>query len=465
MRILTMKTIHLALLAIVFTVGCAKIEIETNTAVADNDGDGYATADGDCDDDDPVKNPSDADGDGFSSCEGDCDDNNSRTYPGAAKEDSADACMTDADGDGFGEPSPPEGIIGGSDCDDGDTLIGSSTTDGDCDGISTDDDCDDEDDGSNSVADDGDCDGVLSADDCADDDANMPNNDADCDGLSTADDCDDTDPDSTLSSTDGACGSPDNYVASHGGSMVRIDAQTFEMGCLGSADGCPEDALPAHSVGLSNDYYIGETEVTQGEYEAMMGSNPSSFGACGVDCPVEQVSWHMAGSFANAVSDSEGFEQCYDCTGDGSDTRCTVAVEPPACGGYRLPTEAEWEAAALCGDDTVYAGSNMLGGVAWFEANAEHITHAVATKTPNSCSLFDMTGNVSEWVFDWYGSSFYASAEASSDPIGESSGEQRGVRGGAWNDTGPNSRLTARAALYPNAEKSETGFRLARSSP
>jgi formylglycine-generating enzyme required for sulfatase activity len=254
------------------------------------------------------------------------------------------------------------------------------------------------------------------------------------------------------------------YVGAHGGTMILIDAQTFEMGCTAGMSSCGSDESPAHDVTLTNDFYIGETEVTQGEYESMMGTNPSLFTSCGSDSPVEQVSWHESAVFANAVSDSEGLEQCYTCTGSGSSTICTIAVEPYSCGGYRLPTEAEWEAAARCGEDTLYAGSTVIGDVAWYNSNSGSTTHTVATKASNACGLYDMSGNTWEWTQDWYSSSYYSSSPGT-DPVGATSGTYRVYRGGSWNYTAAYARVANRAYYPPVYRYGYLGFRLVRTSP
>jgi formylglycine-generating enzyme required for sulfatase activity len=254
------------------------------------------------------------------------------------------------------------------------------------------------------------------------------------------------------------------YVGAHGGTMIKVDAQTFEMGCTAGMSSCVADESPAHDVTLTNDFYIGETEVTQAEYETMMGTNPSYFSSCGSDCPVEYVSWHMSAAFANAVSDSEGLEQCYTCTGSGSSTSCTIAVEPYSCGGYRLPTEAEWEAAARCGEDTLYAGSTVIGDVAWYGSNSGTTTHAVATKASNACGLYDMSANVWEWSQDWYSSSYYSSSPGT-DPGGPISGDLRVIRGGAWNSTPAVARVANRNWFNPTSPNGTIGLRLLRTSP
>jgi len=254
------------------------------------------------------------------------------------------------------------------------------------------------------------------------------------------------------------------YTAAHGGTMIKIDAQTFEMGCTAGMSDCFSPEEPAHFVTLTNDFYIGETEVTQGEYEVMMGTNPSYFSSCGDDCPVEQVSWHMSAAFANAVSDSEGLEQCYTCTGSGASTDCSIAVEPYSCGGYRLPTEAEWEAAARCGEDTLYAGSTEIDDVAWYRDNSGEVTNWVGLLEPNACGLYDMSGNVYEWSQDWYSSSYYSSSP-STDPIGTTSGTQRVLRSGSWNVSPPHVRVALRFKQTPTYPTGQYGLRLVRTSP
>jgi formylglycine-generating enzyme required for sulfatase activity len=195
----------------------------------------------------------------------------------------------------------------------------------------------------------------------------------------------------------------------------------------------------------------------------MMGTSPSSFSECGSDCPVENVSWYMSAAFANAVSDSEGLEQCYTCTGSGSSTSCSIAVAPYSCAGYRLPTEAEWEAAARCGEDTLYAGSTVIGDVAWYSSNSGGTPHTVATKASNACGLYDMSGNVYEWTGDWHSSTYY-SGTPSDDPPGAASGSARVFRGGCWYSGPALARVAVRAA-DPPVRRTYLGLRLVRTNP
>ncbi len=261
-----------------------------------------------------------------------------------------------------------------------------------------------------------------------------------------------------------ACGDGSITLTASGMDFVTVCGGTFDMGCTPGQSSCESDESPVMPVTLTHDYYMGETEVTQGQYQAVMGSNPSSFTSCGSTCPVEQVSWHMAAAFANAVSSAAGLTQCYSCSGSGTSVSCSVAMDPYTCDGYRLPTEAEWEGAARCGEDLLYAGSNTVGDVGWYRGNSGSTTHAVAGKDANACGLYDMTGNVWEWTQDWYSSSYYTSG-GRTDPTGASSGSRRVLRGGCWDNSAANLRVADRGSGDPSARNYDLGFRLTRTIP
>lgn len=353
----------------------------------------------------------------------------------------------DNDGDGRSE------FIG--DCDDSDSTSTYVSVDEDCDGVLTSEDCDDRSPSSGAVSADQDCDGVLTADDCDDYDASAVATaaDFDCDGVLKDDDCDDADPSSTTLATDADCdgalaeldcddldpsrGDVDDSdcdgVPTHagGGDMIRIAAGSFDMGCTPGQVNCESHEAPVMPVTLTKDFYMSETEITQSQYQAVVGENPSAFTSCGDDCPVENVNWNEAASFANALSALSGLEECYTCITSGRSVTCTPSMVPYQCVGYRIATEAEWEYAARCGQDTLYAGSDDADLVAWYLNNSDWSTHAVARRQPNACGLYDMSGNVAEWVQDYFSDSYYTS-DSRTDPTGPETGSTRVIRGGAW---------------------------------
>jgi formylglycine-generating enzyme required for sulfatase activity len=237
--------------------------------------------------------------------------------------------------------------------------------------------------------------------------------------------------------------------------MVAIPAGTYELGCTAGQSRCEDNETP-HTVTLSHGYAMGRTEVTQGLWLSVVGSNPAHFTACGPTCPVEQVSWAGAAKFANALSARENLQQCYKISG--SSVSWSTGL---ACTGYRLPTEAEWEVAARGGQDVLYAGGAQIGTVAWVRRNARTTTHPVAQKAPNGYGLYDMSGNVWEWVWDWYG----RAVASSTDPIGPPTGSHRVRRGGSYL-LGPSwARVSTRLRSAPADRRSITGFRLARTIP
>jgi formylglycine-generating enzyme required for sulfatase activity len=225
------------------------------------------------------------------------------------------------------------------------------------------------------------------------------------------------------------------------GTMVHIPPGTFTMGCKPGRDDvagrCWGSESPAHSVTLTQSYYLMEHEVTQGEWQAVMGSNPSWFTSCGSRCPVESVSWDDVQSFIAKVSARDGVT-------------------------YRLPTEAEWEWAARGGQEFAYAGSSEVGAVAWYGANSGSQPHPVCGKSRNGYGLCDMTGNVWEWVGDWY--DYYGSASAT-DPRGPSAGWHRVSRVGGWGDDARFARVAYRYGVDPAIRNFNLGFRLLRSVP
>ena len=252
--------------------------------------------------------------------------------------------------------------------------------------------------------------------------------------------------------------------------FVRISGGMFQMGSPDSEAWRVKDEA-AHAVTLS-DFYISKFEVTQKEYETVMGTNPSSF--LGNDLPVDSVSWYDAIQYCNARSIQEGLTPVY-----------TVEVETiswnRSANGYRLPTEAEWEYACRAGTDTPFNTetsisadeANYWGHYPYLiednyfsQSNLEtkpgvyrQTTVAVGGFQPNAWGLYDMHGNVGEWVWDWYGD---YDTQAQTNPTGPASGTLRVNRGGGWNDFAKNLRSAYRATLPPDSSSFNLGFRLAR---
>lgn len=237
-------------------------------------------------------------------------------------------------------------------------------------------------------------------------------------------------------------GIPENFV--------YVPTGTFTMGMTTGSGNSNE--LPIHQVTLSS-FAIDKYEVTQAEYQAVMGTNPSYF--TGSNYPVEQVTWFNAAQYCNARSTQEGLTPCYNT----SSWSCNFSAN-----GYRLPTEAEWEYAARGATNNpnyLYAGSDNIDNVAWYSSNSNSTTHPVGTKAPNSLGIYDMSGNVCEWCNDWYGS--YSSG-AQTDPVGSTSGSARVVRGGSWYGSATFCRVANRSYSFPSNGCSFLGFRVARSS-
>ena len=234
------------------------------------------------------------------------------------------------------------------------------------------------------------------------------------------------------------------------------NGKNFMMGSPPAESGRDTDESP-HSVTLSTDFWMAESEVTQRQYRNLMGTSPSYFK--GDDLPVEQVNWYDAVAYCNALSVKEKLQPCYQINGT------TVEwADKLKCTGYRLPTEAEWEYAANPASvpRTVYAGSDTVEGVAWHSGNAGSTTHAVKTKTANGRGLYDLSGNVWEWVWDWYQGNY--EALPATDPIAMS-GTSRVIRGGSWGVTASGVRVARRSFVVPAYRIFDLGFRFVRSNP
>ena len=259
--------------------------------------------------------------------------------------------------------------------------------------------------------------------------------------------------------------------------FVRIEAGTFTMGSPPGELGRDSDETQ-HEVTLTRDFFMQATEVTQAQWQSLMGNNPSYFDSCGSDCPVELVNWWDAAGYANALSASEGLDECYTLEGCDADfgevPNCTgVTVNAPggdvyACEGYRLPTEAEWEYAARGGTTTATYNGDLtetscgfdavLDPIGWYCGNDPGGTSPVRGKTPNAYGLYDMLGNVWEWCWDRYES--YPGDVT--DPSGPLSGSFRVLGGGSWGSDAQLARAAGRFNRGPGFRNRDIGFRLVR---
>jgi len=214
--------------------------------------------------------------------------------------------------------------------------------------------------------------------------------------------------------------------------FVSIKPGSFMMGCSPGDTNCDPDENPLHPVKLTKPYEIGKYEVTQAQWLAvMMGRNPSRFK--GDDLPVENVSWLDAQQFLEKLnSRNDGYR-------------------------YRLPTEAEWEYAARAG--TTGPNTGPISDVAWFNGNSDMHSHPVGQKKPNAWGLYDMEGNVYEWVEDWYGD---YEEDPVTDPKGTPNGPGRVPRGGSWESGPKGARTSNRNMAEPPDRNYNIGFRIAR---
>lgn len=234
--------------------------------------------------------------------------------------------------------------------------------------------------------------------------------------------------------SEGYSRSGDSQSRPFGMDFVNVPGGCFQMGDV-FGDG-ESDEKPVHEVCLSN-YAIGKFEVTQSQWRRVMGSNPSRENSRCDTCPVENVSWYDAQEFIRRVNSVTGET-------------------------YRLPTEAEWEYAARSGGkNEKFSGGADGEAVAWYKGNSLTYSHSVGQKQPNGLGIHDMSGNVWEWVSDWYDSDYFTKSSLN-DPEGPSSGSYRVLRGGSWGSSTKYIRTSDRFRIVPDNYSINLGFRLVR---
>ena len=253
-----------------------------------------------------------------------------------------------------------------------------------------------------------------------------------------------------------------------GMTLVRIEPGSFQMGTTkeqidqllrlfpDSKREWFDDEQPQHPVKITRPFFLGTHPVTQGQYQAIMGSNPSHFKGSD-DLPVENVSWLDAVSFCNKMSEKDKRTPFYRING--------TDVADVGGNGYRLPSEAEWEYACRAGMAGLFPWGDDIGKQgehAWFSDNSDSKTHPVGQKSPNAWGLYDMLGNVWEWCADWYDEKYYASSPLAVDPPGPPKASSRVFRGGGWDgDAAQRCRPAYRLGVAPAYRSNDLGFRVA----
>jgi len=239
--------------------------------------------------------------------------------------------------------------------------------------------------------------------------------------------------------------------------MILIEGGTYIMGNDNSPN---SDERPEHKVTL-NSFYMGKFEVTIGQYSNFCRSAGIAIPDGQDDVPITNLSWENAVMYCNWLSKVNALDKCYDIKRDSNKFIVTYRHES---NGYRLPTEAEWEYAAVGGVKSKsysYSGSYEVNEVGWSISNSGNRAHAVGEKKPNELGLYDMSGNAMEWCFDWYKDDYYSKSEEN-NPLGAKRGISKVCRGGNYMCKSNVLRNNRRFNLEQNAEEGLAGIRLVR---
>ena len=226
--------------------------------------------------------------------------------------------------------------------------------------------------------------------------------------------------------------------------FMSMPAGRFMMGAAPGEDGAYADESPQHAVIIDKDVWLGKYEVTQAQWQRVMGNNPSTFQEAGPSAPVDSVTWDDCIVFFEKLN-----------------ALLAANTNGPALKGFRLPTEAEWEYACRAGTTTRFSGGGNDGEVtdfAWCAANSENTTHPAGQKKPNAWEFYDMQGNVWEWCSDWYGA---YTENSEKNPTGQPHGASRVLRGGSWAGYPLSTRSGRRFFSLPSVTTQEFGLRAA----
>jgi len=263
-----------------------------------------------------------------------------------------------------------------------------------------------------------------------------------------------------------------------GGIIADITSPNIGLLKVVPAGSFQRDGTAGNISIITTAFHMSEKEITRAQFIAIMGDDPSGTGySSGTNDPVQRVNWYHAISFCNKLSISEGLDQVYSVSGvdfsilafssipTSSDSPWNAATADWSANGYRLPTEMEWMWAAMGAEDDytkLFAGSNgsnAIGDYAWYSVNSDNKTHPAGTKLSNELGLYDMSGNVWEWCWDWYGS---YPGDSKTDYRGAASGSYRVVRGGSWYNDASYCTVAFRSTLNPHLRSIRIGFRVVR---